>query len=394
MRISSFLGLTAALFGGAALAASACGDETALVRPRLNGNGLDGAVGPLGEGGTGLACGAAVPVSYVSANFAANAAVELAFAQHVTDLDTAMSNTEGSSTAVATTADLGGIFNAGLPSLRSVSTTDGQTLMDGYLAAFGAAAGKTWQPTDAAKDGGAATGGKYQALFYESPIGVDIRQAVDNALLGTALYNHVLGITAAPITDVSVDQLLASFGASEALANTTDVDAGGNGDRLIAALASKRDDKSSPTPGIYRQMKTALLTMKAAVAAGDRCKSDLDAAVATFLIGWEHATYASAIFSLNAAATTAADPTKGALALHSLGAAIGLVESFKGLPADKRKITDSQIELILTTMSADTPYELITAPGTRVLALTDAINGIALYEGFDTASVETYKQSF
>ncbi|MBX3232800.1 MAG: hypothetical protein KIT84_43770 [Labilithrix sp.] len=386
-----------ALGGGA----FACGDEEATVRPRLDGGGideLDGAPNDEGGPGTGaLACGAALPETFESVGFATNAAVELALGQRVRELDAAMAATEGTSTAVETAANLGAIFNAGAPSLRTVATTFTQTTVDGYLTAFGAAGGKTWEPTDAEADGGAATGGKYGQLFYESPVGVDLRAAIGKALLGGALYNHVLGLVAAPVSaDATVDRLVAAFGASPALANRTDLDAGVDGDRLLAELASKRDDKSLPAPGIYRRMRTAILTMKGGLVDATKCRADIDGAVATFLLEWERATYASAIYSLAAAGVAAAtaDPTKGPVALHAYGDALGLIQSFKGLPADKRRITDAQIDALLTKIGADTPYRLVTSPGTRVLALGEAINDIALYEGFDAAAVEAFRKSF
>lgn len=390
MRPSSFVGITAAFLTCAALGASACGEEDATVRPRLNGNGNPTTDGG-GEGGA-LACGVAIPEVYVSPNFAANAAVELAFANSLAALDTKMASTEGSATATVTASELGGLYNAGAPSLRGASSSVSQGLVDGYLTAFGNAQGKTWEPKDAQADGGAVNGGKFKGLFYESPTGLDLRAATNKAILGGALYNNAVGIIAGGLTDVSVDKLLALFGAATSLSSRTDVDAGADGDRLVAELASKRDDKSQPT-GIYRRVRTALLTMKATVGNAD-CKADLDAATAAYLLGWEQATYASAVFSLNAAATNAVNPDSAALTLHSFGDAVGLIQSFKGLPADKRLISDSQIDVIVAGLKVDSAFTLITDPGTRTLDLTSAINNIAIYEKFDPAQIESFKKSF
>jgi hypothetical protein len=147
----------------------------------------------------------------------------------------------------------------------------------------------------------------------------------------------------------------------------------------------------SPTPGPYRKIQSAFLIMKAAVPAGEACKADLDAAVATFLSEWERTTYATAVYYLGAAASAAADPLKGPEALRAWSAALGLIQSFKGLPADKRKITDAQIDALLAKIGATTAYKLVTSPGDRALELNQAINDIALYEGFTQAEIESFK---
>lgn len=359
------------------------------MRPRLDGTGSDG--GGTSEAGT-LACGVAVPETYVAPSFAANAAAEIALGTSLAALDAKMASTEGSSTTTVTAEELAALYNGGTPSLRAVSTTASQATIDSYLFAFGAAQGKTWQPSDALADGGATSGGKLKGLFYESATGVDLRAATSKAILGGALYKQALSVIAQGMTDASVDKLLALFGASTALANRTDIDAGADGDRLIAELASKRDDDSQPT-GIYRRVRTALLTMKAAVS-NPACKPELDAAVAAYRLGWEQATYASAIYALNAASGSAVNPDSAALTLHSYGDALGLIQSMKGLPADQRKITDAQIDLVLGQLHADAPFGLVTDPGTRIIDLTSAINNIAAFEGFDASQVESFKKSF
>lgn len=378
---------------GALIVGAACGEDEALVRPRLD-TGLDASTDAAGNEAGALACGAVVPTKYESAAFATNAAVELALAQRVAELEATMNSAEGASDAgVPAAADLKAIYNAGSPSLRAVSTTFAQTTLDGYLDAFEAALGKEWKPEDAEQDGGASEGGKYGDHHF-SKTGVDLRAAAPKVLLGGALYNHVLGLVAAPVTEATVDRLLAAFGASTALAGRTDADAGAEADELIAGYASQRDDKSSAAPGPYRKVRTALLTMKAATAAGDKCNAERDAAVATFLSEWERATYATAIHYLDEAARTAADPLKGSNALHAFGEALGFIESFKGLPAEKRRITDPQIDALLTKIGTATAYKLVTGAGDRALKLNEAINDIALYQGFTPAEVEAFRKSF
>lgn len=398
MLISArFLVLTVALLGCTALLATACDEDDVIVRGRDGGleAGNETPLDDSGSSGNGLACGATIQTVYVAPNFAANAAAEIALTTNIAALDAKMASVEGATpTATVTATDLAAIYAGGAPSLRTVASSASQPAIDGYLAAFGAAQGKTWEPADATADGGAASGGKYKSLFFESAVGLDLRAATTKTIYGGSLYNWALTILAQPMTDASVDRVLALYGASTALANRTDVDAGTDGDRFVAELASKRDDKTQPDPGgLYRKMKTTLLRMKAAVSKLPDCQTDLDTEIGNFRLYWEQATYASAIYSLNAAAKTAVDPNQGALTLHSVGDAIGLIQSFKSIQADKRKINDAQIDSVLTQIGAATPYKLVLDLSLSA-TLNSAIASIAVIEGFDATAVEQFKKSF
>jgi hypothetical protein len=379
---------------GALLVSAACGDDDALVRPRLDA-GSDAPSGVVSDAGNeaGLGCGAELPVAYESAGFATNAAVELALAQQFDAIETKMRATEGASDAGATSAELKAIYNTGAPSLRSLSTTSAQSAIDGYFEAFEVAVGKTWRPEDAEQEGGAAAGGKY-GDYHFSKTGVDLREAAQKTMLGGAFFNRVLGLVASPVTaSGTVDSLLAAFGADPTSLNAAD-DAGADAYKLIAEYARRRDDKASATPGPYRTMRTALLTMKAAIGAGAKCDADRDQAVTTFLSQWERATYGTAIYYLNAAALAAADPMKGPQALHAFGEALGFIQSFKELPTGRRKIADAQIDALLVKIGAETPYKLVTSPGDRALKLNEAINDIGLYEGFTAAEIDAFRTNF
>jgi len=374
------------------LVTGACGDDDATVRPRLDAGAIDSGVTSDADVGA-LACGAVVPTKYESPGFAANAAVQLALAARFEEIEQKMRSTEvPDAGVVVTAAELKAIYNAGSPSLRAVSTTPAQSVVDAYFDAFEAALGKSWTPDDADQDGGAATGGKYGDWHF-SPIGVDLREAAAKTLLQGAFYNHVVGIVARQLTEADVDSLLAAFGAMTALASPAGADAGGEGDKLIAEYASKRDDKQSATPGPYRNVMTALLKMKAAIPAGDRCKGDLQLAVNTFLAEWEKAVFGTAIYYLNSAATKIIAVQKPE-SLHAYGEALGFIQSFKGVPAERRKITDVQIDQLLEKIGATTPWKLVTGAGDRALQLNAAVSDIALYQGFTAAEVEAFKKSF
>src|SRR5438876_381249 len=82
------------------------------------------------------------------------------------------------------------------------------------ITAVGDAVGKTWSPDLPESEAGAPTGGKYGGDAIVSSIGLDLRTATEKVVLGGALYNHALVLVSGPVTQATVDRLLAIFGAS------------------------------------------------------------------------------------------------------------------------------------------------------------------------------------
>ncbi|HEY8080001.1 MAG TPA: hypothetical protein VIF62_37980 [Labilithrix sp.] len=377
------LAVTVALAGGA-LAGAACGEDHADVLVRGDGGFADG-----GDSGAVaiLSCGVAVTPTYTSDAFQTNASEELGLHAALDDLIGKMQAAEGGGTSVVTTTELSMLYTTGTPSVRSSSTTTTQAIVDGYLQQFGDAASKTWTADEPESEAGAPTGGKYGGAEIVSPTGVGLRAATYGTLLGGAFYNHALAIASGPVTEATVDRFVAIWGASTKLANSTD------DDKLLAAYASQRDDKSQPAPGSYRRMAVALLSAKVAAANGDKCKDDLDAAIKVFLAEWERTTYATAIYFLNdAAAKALASPPNGPVALDSLGTALGLVQGFKGIATDRRKITDAQVDDIVSTIG--TPYLLVAHTSDRVPAIVEAIQKIQNVYGFTQAEVDAFERIF
>lgn len=398
MRNLKKLSLVLAL--GAIAAIAACGDDDNIVRERPDASAGDASLDAPDALGPGtLACGVTVPTTYDSPNFAVNAKEELDLKTHFGELEDKMKTAEGTGTAVVTAAELQAIFTAGTPNLRSIATAAAQAKVDEYLTQFGdiaVAGGKTWTPADAEAEGGAPSGGKYEGANIFSATGVDLREGAAKVLLGGALYNHALALSTGPITEATVDKLLAVFGATTKLANRTDSDAGADEkDELIAEYAARRDSKTGATLGPYRKIKGALLVAKAAAAGGEKCRADLDDALKIYFLEWEKATYLTVIFYLNAAATNAsANPVKGAAALHGFGEAAGFIRSFKGIPQDRRKITDAQIDKLLDVVGAETPYQLITRTAERLVAFNGAFQEIGAIYGMTQTEIEDAKKTY
>ncbi|MDB4944373.1 MAG: hypothetical protein JWP97_3907 [Labilithrix sp.] len=394
-RFSSFLIVTAvAALGGivAGGAMTGCEDELNTVRTRGDG-GEAGA-----EGGTGLlSCGVPIPQTYDSPSFAANTSGELALQQAVVSLDAKMKSAEGSAPAAVTTADLSAIFAGGAPSLRSVASAFGQSTIDTYLTQLGDFAPRTWTTADPEGDGGTTSGGRYEGDVIVSATGLALRNATGATLLNASLYNYALGLATGPITGATIDRVAAAYGTTPAFSSLV-ADGGGPPDVLVAALASKRDDKVSSVPGPYRKIRSSLLVAKAAASDPDKCRADLDGAFRILFLEWEKSTYLGVIYALNQAATSALQvpqvPAKNVAALQSFGEAVGLAQSFKGIPQDRRKITDAQIDALLTRIGATTAYQLITQASTRAVAFNTAFQDIGAVYGLTQTEIEDAKKAY
>ena len=380
-----------AVLGAAFVAAFvACGnDEENLVRTRSDG----GAEASVEGGPGGLGCGAVVPTTYESPGFAANSQAERDLGDRVLAIGAKMQSAEGAKPAVVTTADLQALFTGGAPNLRSVASAFGQSTVDTYLTQFGDAATKTWTPSDPDAEGGALSGGKYEGGAIVSPSGLDLRAAVEKVLLNGSLYAYALALTSGALSEATIDRLLALFGATPAFTNGAD--AGADTDRLIASYAASRDDKMSTVLGPYRKIRNALLVAKAAATNTDKCRDDLLAAFNLFFLEWEKSTYLSVIYFLNQAATNAvASPPNGPAALHAFGSAVGFAESFKGIPLDRRKINDAQIDALLVRIGAGTAYQLVTKTSERVVAFNTAFQDIGAIYGLTQTQIEDAKKAY
>ena len=330
-----------------------------------------------------------------------NAKEELDLKENVLAIGDKMKTAEGATPLTVTTADLQALFTAGAPSLRSIATAFAQVTVDTYLTQFGDSATKTWKPEDVEADGGAdggdggvPTGGKYDNASILNAVGVDLREATEKVLINGSLYNYALALAGGAITEATVDRLLGLYGATPMLLNSADGDAGADANELIAEYAFKRDSKIG-APGAYRKIRTALLVMKAAAANGDKCRADFDGALKIFFLEWEKASFATVIYYLNQAATNAtAIPAKGQLALHAYGEALGFAQSFKGIPQDRRKITDVQIDAVLARIGASTPYQLVTRTGERVVAFNTAFQEIGAIYGMTQTDIEDAKKAY
>jgi hypothetical protein len=353
-----------------------------------------------GSGGT-PGCDLNLPETYDGAGFETNAKTELAVIGQLKALNQKMrdaeetKDAEGNLTVKPTKAELVALFEAGSPSLKAVSTSYYAGYVDGVFDAFEKAAGKKAVPTDPP----AGDGGLYSKWIFDAK-GRDLRQHMEKGMLGAALFHHATKVVGAATGAADVDKVIAIFGAHPSFPG--DDKAAMNPDVLSAQYAERRDPKDPANPGHYLKFKAAAIKAQAAAAKGDVCKAEFTGALKQMLTEWELSHVATVVYYMNDAAKKlstepATEETLGA-GLHGYGEGVSFLHGFKELPADARKISDAQIDELLTllnsTPGSETSYKLLSETGTETPKLLQALQKVAEIYGFSAQQIEGYKTNY
>ncbi|MBK8259711.1 MAG: hypothetical protein IPK82_44520 [Polyangiaceae bacterium] len=383
---------------------SGTGGSTGGTGGSTGGSGGSGATGATGGSG-GLACPINSDAEYDGTSFDTNAAEVLAIRSQAGALNSAMSAAEADLTVKPTLAELTALYEAGSPSVKSLTNPYYGEKILASLTAFEAAAGNEWKP--AATPSG--PGGKYGSYIFTST-GVDLRQAVDKGLFGSLFYLYMANLTNTTIDAAALDGLLAAFGAHPTFPG--DSSAMTNPDKLFAQYAERRspkdpNDASKPmdpqNPGPYFRIKNHFVRAQQAIKAGAACDTVRDEAIQAILSESERVIFSTVIFYLNDAAVklTKEGATDAELAggLHGYGETIAFIHGFRMLPQDARTITDAQIDELLTQINAPVDGDVsahlfLTDGATHVPKLLSAISKVAEIYGWDAQDIESFKTAY
>ena len=306
------------------------------------------------SGSTGPAVCGAPPDAWAAPNWAKNTATEAALRTALASItgDPLMRGAETGAVVVDDIADLTGPFEAGDPSLASITHA-------GYLPVVGDAFEEFVEVIAAGEQdlidvGGAWAPGAAGGIWGDSDRGIDeggleVRQIVDKGLFsGGAFYNHALLLTEGDIDEATIDRIAYIWGNNEML------DPKGT-----------LDDAASYgyQQGFHAEMAAALIAAKA-YAADPACEVERDAALQEFFAQWEMSMVSRLVHYMSEcglALTTAATDTAFAEALHGLAEGIGLAAGFYGLPdpasgplsGAARTITDEDLELMLGALGVN-----------------------------------------
>lgn len=310
-----------------------------------------GPMTPAPDAGAGR-CTVTLSGTYPDSAFAQNAQAEAALLGKLNALNAPMRNAELDAGTVTSRQDLDQLFNAGTPSLASLTSPAFTPVLDQTLTAFLAAQGKLWTPANPPVGSGGLYGsGTSTRIFSER--GVDLRQLVDKGLYGALFYSEFVKRLPTATSPEAIDRLLALYGATPAFPQN-DTTAAGR-DELTAKYAKRRNPMGAA--GSYTIIRDAFIKARLAAGSAD-CSAERVEALEAIKLEWERVLASTVIFYVNSGATKLqdanADATKKASALQDLGEGAAFFVGLKAVPAANRKITDAQIDQVLSGLRAST----------------------------------------
>ncbi|MEM9723642.1 MAG: hypothetical protein AAGA10_30550 [Bacteroidota bacterium] len=309
-----------------------------------------------------------IPTEYVSASYNANVTAENTVIGELSTMTSAANAAE----ADAQTTTVSAIPHPS--TLSSVTLPSYQALIEGWLVELVNAANSptSFQNPGAGMPADGEEGGKLGSRLLDEN-GLELEQMVQKGSFGSALYNHALTVINGDLSNSSaIDKLIEIHGADIAFdpSNTT----------AAATYSRRRSDLQAET-GFFFDIKTNLITAKAAIDAGG-FETERDQALADYLSNWEQSNFATVIYYCNAAKTQIQDASaladgeeKDAAfgnALHAYAEGVAFAHGFKGLP--QKQITDTQIDSIL---------DLLLAPEGQTPESYRFINEVTLLANFD-----------
>jgi hypothetical protein len=335
-----------------------------------------------------------IPTTYTNDNFTTNAQTELGIR---TQLETFVAEAKKGRTAgtVVDYTTLSALFTG---DLQQATTTyyagrlegDGQWIKELTLAS-----GNTYQP-------GIPTGqgGQYNGYLFDEN-GLELEQLLDKGLFGAALYNRAAELMRGEVTVATVDQILALYGAHPDFPNTPTAGKADNPDKFMAGYAARRDKNDGN--GLYSQMETHFLTLRAAVESGKKYNSERDEALANIRLTWEKINSAtiinychSIISILSATGPTDADKAR---ALHAYSECVGFLHGWLTLPTDDKALSDDEIKQLLQLLNAPadgvpTSYRFVTDPVNTLPQIQQVIQTLQTKFGFTAQEVEDFKKNW
>lgn len=293
------------------------------------------------------------------------------------------------------------LFTSGNPSLSGEITTYYKGRMEGtngFFDELAKASGKSWTPQ---APNGISEGGVFSGYLFDEN-GLEMEQLIEKGQFNATLYNHAIKLMSGLITASTVDQLLSIYGAKPGFVNS-----GSNNapvdvrDRMMANYGSRRDKNDGN--GLYSQMKKAFITLQAAVKAGEDYVEERDKAVKDIQVIWEKINAGTVVNYCHSAisilsGTNPSDAQK-ASALHALGEGIGFISGLKSINPTYRKITDAQIDEILTQFNVPesakaTVYKFATDPVNELPKIQQALTILQSIYGFSSQEMDDFKSNW
>lgn len=352
----------------------------------------------------GSACNlGSLPIQYPGEGFGAATAEATQVLARFDALKKAMEDAEKDLTLTPTETELRALFEEGSPSLSTLTGAPYRTLVEGWLADFAAAAGKSWTPAEPPPAEGGRYGGEDPApaahwIFTNR--GLDLRQAWEKGSFAALTYHRARTLAkSGPLTPATVDLLVAYFGAAPG----ADTPAFDRGTAQYSAVYAKRRDNPDAPSGLLREAHAVAIRARVAASLGGDCANEAEIAAEDFFDVWERSLLATVVYYAAAAKRNLDKPSPTAkelaAALHAIGENIGFVYGFIAIPPAERVIADAQIQTLLDTHGAKpgeavTTYQFATDPvGNRDLLGLIAGQVGAIY-GFSSSELASFENNY
>lgn len=243
------------------------------------------------------------------------------------------------------------------------------------------ASGGTYDPFAVAQTHGGTYGGY---LFDEN--GLELEQILDKAAFFGMFYHKTSRLS---ITGETAHKFIALFGASPRFSNSNIT--ANSPDILSASYAARRDKNDGK--GLYTDFKQNIIAMQAYQKAGSDHTNDLLNKRKMALLAWEKSIMATIInycFSAHAKLILT-NPTANdnGAALHAIAENIGFIIGLKAV--SEKKITNAQIDELLSLLKAYKPAVFVTDAFTNAPSLLQVIAKIKTLYGFTDQEIEDFK---
>lgn len=302
------------------------------------------AVLSLGCGQGASQCKANLTGSYPSERFVEATQNERALNARFEALIAAMEDTAADPPVLTTRAALDTLFTSGTPSVSSLTSPAFVPTMNELFDGVVAAQGKTFVASTPPTSGGR---GAAKKPFSER--GVNLAEYAEKGLFGAMVFKEAVARLPKATTPETIDQLVALYGAPPTFPLDDSTSAEKN---VFTAGYAKRRTPPGGT-GVYTALRDAFTTARLAVGAPG-CDAERQAALETVQREWEKVLVITTIYYLNAAQVKledgSADATKKLGALGNLSEAVGFLNGLRFVPAERRTLTDGDLEALLTTL--------------------------------------------
>lgn len=338
-----------------------------------------------------------LPDSYTSSDYELNTAEESAIRNQLAELSSYMKRAENAANRLNADS-LNNRFSSGTASLSSLTPLYfRQLITNSWFPVLVNCSGNNYDP---AWGDTATNGGVYGARLFDKR-GKETLQEIEKGLFAAALLNRIITLGQGTVTKATVDRMISLYGAHATFPNTNTASKTSYPDVFIALYVARRDKNDGA--GMYTDIKKQFIKLKAAIEAGSEYDKEKQEALNTLPLLMERGIMATVVNygygALTKLSTTNPPATTVAGGLHDLGEMVGFIHGFKTVPQASRKITDEQIDELLTLLlspagAESNMYQFVTDGINQLPKITQLQLKLKQIYGFSAAVMEDFKQNW